>query len=139
LADLNEVAVGETGVYGPDDMLPVFNAINFTFKPTSRAVRPGSKRIAGIPEGAQDKGTIENAPYLALIETLRVAYGNEISVDDTNFWQFVVVKRVPYDVPDSDPVRTAYRFPETDEELVFAPLRVVTTTPKISHQVSRGN
>jgi hypothetical protein len=139
LADLNEKTIGTGGGNTSADMLPVFNAVNFSLKPTSRAVRPGSKRIAGVPETVQVNGTITEGGYLTFMENLRVAYGNEVSTDDVNFYRLVIVKRVLYDVPDTDPVRQAYRFPVSDEELVFAALRNVTTTTKVSHQVSRGN
>jgi hypothetical protein len=138
LADIWEVVVNETGTI-TGDMLPVFNALNFTYKTTSRAVRPGSKRFAGINETMQVNGRITDSSMLTAMENLRLALSEPISEDETNFWNPVVVKRVKYDVPDSDPVREAYRFPQTDEELIFATIRAVTTTPKISHQVSRGN
>jgi hypothetical protein len=138
LADLDEQVVDETGTL-TGDMLPVFNALNYTLKPTSRAVRPGSKRFAGINETMQVNGRITDSSMLAAMEDLRLALAEAISDDDVTFWNPIVVKRVLYDVPDSDPVRQAYRFPTTDEELVFAGLRAVSTTPKISHQVSRGN
>lgn len=139
LGDLSEETFNSPGGYDLDEMLPIFNAVNFTLKPAGRAVRPGSKRISGIPESVQVNGTITNATYIGYIEALRSAYGNEVSVDDTNFWKLVIVKRVLYVVPGSSPERTAYRFPETDAELVYSALRNVTTTTKVSHQVSRGN
>jgi hypothetical protein len=138
LGDLGEETVG-TGGGITGEMLPVFNAVNFTIKPASRAVRPGSKRIAGVPETVQLDGTITDSSYITALNGLRVAMGNEISTDDVNFYRLVTIKRVAYDVPDSDPVRVAYRFPETDGELVFAPVRNILLNTKVSHQVSRGN
>lgn len=139
LADLAEQTIGTPGGLASQEMLPVFNALNFTLKPTSRAVRPGSKRIAGIPETVQVDGRITGTTYLSIMELLRLGLAEPISDDDTIFFTPVIVKRVKYEVPDSDPVRFAYRYPETDEELVASTLRNVTTTPKVSHQVSRGN
>lgn len=139
LGDLWEETVNEEGGTVDAEILPIFNALGYTFKPTSRAVRPGSKRIAGVPESAQVNGTITLAGYLTAMEALRLAYAGNISDDDANFWAPVVVKRVKYEVPDSDPVRFAYRFPETDGELVSATLRNVTTNTKVRHQTSRGN
>jgi hypothetical protein len=138
LGDLGEETIG-TGGGITGEMLPVFNAVNFTIKPASRAVRPGSKRIAGVPETVQLDGTITDSSYITALNGLRVAMGNEISTDDVNFYRLVTIKRVAYDVPDSDPVRVAYRFPETDGELVFAPVRNILLNTKVSHQVSRGN
>jgi hypothetical protein len=73
------------------------------------------------------------------METLRGIFANNISNDDLLFAKFVIVKRVKYDVPGSDPVREAYRFPETDAELVVGNVLNVLTSRKITHQVSRGN
>lgn len=139
LADIDEKTINTLGLTTEADMLPIFNAVNFTFKPASRAVRPGSKRIAGIPESAQTDGRITLAGYITAMETLRTAFGNEISTDETNFYRFVVVKRIKYVPEGNPPDKFAYRFPTAEDTLVFAPLRNVTTTLKISHQVSRGN
>lgn len=121
------------------EMLPIFNAINFSVKPTNRIVRAGSKRYAGVPETVQVDGVITASVYLTAMETLRLALAGSISDDDVIFFEPVIVKRVKYDVPDSSPVRQAYRFPETDAELVTATIGGVTVNRKVSHQVSRGN
>ncbi len=139
LAEVDEVTDTTLNGYGSSDTLPVFNAIGYTLKPAGRAVRAGSKRYANIPEEVQIRGEISDATYLTKMETLRVALDTGISDDDTLFAFPVIVKRVKYDVPGSDPVRSAYRFPTSDEELVFAGLRAVLTSPKVTHQVSRGN
>jgi hypothetical protein len=139
LTDLAEVVVGTAGGGGDADMLPIFNALNFTLKPTSRAVRPGSKRFAGIPESAQADGFITLGGYITGIEGLRTALDSGLDGGTGETFEIVVVKRVKYEVPDSDPVRFAYRFPETDEELVYSTVRTVLSNLKISHQVSRGN
>jgi hypothetical protein len=139
LGDLSEETINTPGGQDGEEMLPVFNAVNFTLKPASRAVRPGSKRIAGIPESVQADGTINSSPYVTAMESLRIAYGNEISVDETNFWRMVIVKRVKYN-PDPEKLdEFAYRYPTAEDPLVFAPLRNVVYTNKVSHQVSRGN
>jgi hypothetical protein len=127
----------EAGTADPTDPLPIFNAINYTLRPTTREIRPGSKRIAGIPESVTTFNNITFAAYLTSMEALRVAFGTPIGTDP-DFFELVVVKRIKYEVPDSDPVRFAYRLPETDEEAVVANLGAVLTTPRISHQVSRG-
>lgn len=139
LGDTGEEVFSLPGGQDTGQMLPVFNAMNFTLRPVGRTVRPGSKRFAGVPELVQNKGTITDATYLGQLESLRVGLANELSTDDVNFWQPCITKRVKYEVPDSDPVRFAYRYPETDEELVFAPVGNAVTTTKVSHQVSRGN
>jgi hypothetical protein len=139
LADIDDQELPGASGYDSSDTLPVFNAIGYTLKPTTRAVRPGSKRYANIPEEVQIRGVITNATYLTEMEALRVALDTPISVDDTLFAAPVIVKRVKYVVPGSDPERFAYKFPNTDEDLVYATLRSVLTSPIITHQVSRGN
>jgi len=137
--DLIDERVVAAGGAISGDMLPVFNAINYTLKPTSRAVRPGSKRFAGVPEAVQVDGTITDAAYITAMEGLRVAIDASISDEVGGFWAPVVVKRVKY-VPDPErPDHFAYRFPEIGETPVYAALRAVLLNTKISHQTSRGN
>jgi len=139
LADLGEEVVSLAGLKTGQSILPIFNAYSFTLRPTSRAVRPGSKRIAGVYEDAVINGIIVDPVPLGELEAIRVALDTPISTDDALFYTPVIVKRVKYEVPGSDPVRFAYRYPETDEELVFATLSGVKSSPRISHQTSRGN
>lgn len=139
LSDLDEQTVDETGANVGVDMLPIFNAINFSLKPVGRTVRPGSKRISGVPETVATNGTITDSTYLTAMETFRLELSEPISDDDVTFWNPVIVKRVKYAVPDSDPERFAYRYPMAGDTLVFAALRTVVINRKVSHQVSRGN
>lgn len=138
LGDLDERVIDLFGTR-EIDMLPVFNAINYTLKPVGRGVRPGSKRFAGIPEIVQVSGTITDAAYIASMEVLRLALAEAISDDDLAYFDPVVVKRVKYEIPGSSPVRFGYRFPEVELELDARHLRLVSMTTKISHQVSRGS
>jgi hypothetical protein len=137
--DWNEVALSLTGTLTGHEMLPVFNALGYTLKPTNRTIRPGSKRIAGVPETCQVDGTITEGSYITAMETLRAAFGALLTSEDASTFTLVVVKRVKEAVPDTDPVEYTYRLPETDDELVFAPLGAVKTSTKVKHQVSRGN
>ncbi len=125
------------GTISGSGMLPLHDAVNFTMKPSSRAVRPGSKRLSGLVELYQTAGTIDNATYITLLNTLRDAIGDHISLDDTNFYAPCVIKRVKYEVPDSDPVRFAYRFPEIGETPVSSQFAGILINLHISHQVSR--
>ncbi len=127
------------GAITGDQMLPIFNAIGYTLRPANRVVRPGSKRFAGVSETAQQDGTIVEGGWITAVEATRLALDTPISDDDTLFAYPIVVKRVKYEVPDSDPVRFAYRFPESDLELVFSTLSGVKSSLRITHQVSRGN
>ena len=135
--DDHDISLG--GSIGGDQMLPVFNAINYTLRPASRVVRPGSKRFAGVSENAQVDGTVTDTGWLTAIEAVRVALDTPISVDDTLFATPIIVKRVKYHPTGSPEGHFAYRFPETDEELVFSLLSGVKSNTRISHQVSRGN
>lgn len=139
LGDNSDVDVFLGGFVTPVSILPVFNAIGFTLRPASRVVRPGSKRIAGIYEEALANGVITNADALVALENIRLALDSDISDLDVLFFEPIIVKRVVYDVPGSDPVRQAHRYPETDEELVYSLLSGVKTSPRITHQTSRGN
>jgi hypothetical protein len=125
------------GTIAGTEMLPLHDAVNFTLKPANRAVRPGSKRFAGIPEGAVLRGDINDATYLASLELLRIGLGENISDDDTVFFQPVVIKRVKY-VPDPErPDHFAYRFPEIGETPVSSTIAGVLLNTHVSHQVSR--
>lgn len=137
LADNSEVEISGTGNDGAGDMLPLHDAVNFTLKSTTRAVRPGSKRFSGIGEAYQVNGDITNVDYIALLNALRVALDTPITGDATNVYEQVIVKRVLYDVPGSDPVRQAYRFPIIGETPVVGTLAAVLLNRHISTQGSR--
>lgn len=137
LASNDERVLPGGGLVVGNQMLPLHDAINFTLKSTTRAVRPGSKRFSGISETYQNNGTINNADYIADLELLRIALDTDLNDGLTEVFAPVIVKRVKYAVPDSDPVRYAYRFPEIGETPIVAQLSTVLLNLKISHQVSR--
>ena len=139
LGDNDDRALTGHGLGTGADVLPIFNAVGYSLRPASRVVRPGSKRYAGVPETVQTDGTIDGSGYLTAMETLRVAIGTPISDDDTLFATPIIIKRVKYAVPGSDPVRYAYRFPTIGETPVFSQLSAVLTNTKVTHQTSRGN
>lgn len=137
LGDFTETALDGGGAGVAAQCLPSFAAYGFTLKPTTRAIRPGSKRFTGVPEASQNNGTIVDSATLANLELLRVALDTEISDDDVNLWANVIVKRVKY-VPDPDrPDHFAYRYPETDAELVSSHLGGVLLSVQVTHQTSR--
>jgi len=121
------------------ETLPLFNAISFGLRLNSRALRPGSKRISGISETDQASGQLTGSTILGLVETLRLQFKSILLVGVIEVFQPIVVKRILYEVPDSSPVRTAYRLPENDGEFVFGNVIEVLTTINVRHQVSRGN
>lgn len=117
--------------------LPSFNAVNYTLRAASRAVRPGSKRYAGIPEADVTNDTITAPAYIALLEALRVQLSDVIeSPGDSSTYFPVVVKRVPYVTPKGN---DAYRWPQPGDTLVAPAITGALLNLKISHQVSRGN
>jgi hypothetical protein len=125
------------GLLTGSEMLPVHDALNFTLKSSTRLVRPGSKRFSGIPEIEQSGGEIIQPTYIALMETLRIALHTLIVAEAGNNYLPVIVKRVRYAVPGSDPVRYAYRFPEDPEVPVVAQVFVTLLNTHVSHQISR--
>ena len=137
LGDNGFLVLTGAGVLTGSDMLPLHDAVNFTLKPTNRAVRPGSKRFSGIPEIEQVGGTITQPTYITTLNALRVGLETNIAAEAENFYQPIVIKRVKYEVPDSDPVRYAYRFPEIGETPVISTLAGVLLNTHVSHQVSR--
>lgn len=137
LGDNWEVALTGGGVLSGGEMLPLHDAVNYTLKTTNRAVRPGSKRFAGIGELYQNAGTITDATYIGFLNALKPILSQVIEGGGGDTFTPVVVKRVKYEVPDSDPVRFAYRFPEIGETPVQSTIAAVLLNTHVSTQVSR--
>lgn len=137
LEDFAELTLsGQAGV-NSGEALPVFAAVNFTLRPGSRAIRPGAKRIAGIPENVTANGVITNSTYLASMETLRVKmFTNIQDTPSETEYQPVIVKRIKYTTSGGT---EAYRFPEPGDTLVVSPVTGCLVNINVSHQVSRGN
>lgn len=126
------------GTFTESEALPPFAALNYTLRLSTRAIRPGSKRIPGIPASVSANGIVTSSPYLAAMETLRTKFvipiGTHGGTEDV--FSPVVIKRVPYTTGEGNP---AYRLPETDGELEFGFVVTALTSPRLSHQTSRGN
>lgn len=136
LGDFSTLPLSSNGTFGFVQYLPSFNAINFTLKLNTRAVRPGSKRIAGIPEEVTAGNNVVDEDYLGLMDALRLKYqANMVGASDT--WSPIVVKRVKTAIPDTDPVQYRYNLPTTDLALVTGSVVAALTTPVVSSQVSR--
>lgn len=139
LGDFFETDLTGEGIHA-GEMLPLFNAISFTFKVDTRAVRPGGKRIGGISEEASVGGLLTATGFPALMTEARVAFQNDISISGTPTFRPIVVKRVPYVIDGGEPTeRTGLRLPENSGELVYGNVTTVLVNPALSHQVSRGN
>lgn len=136
LGDNANVILSGGGSYGNDNALPLLNAINYTFKPASRVVRPGSKRISGIPGIVVTDDFVTDATYIGRMNTLRGVFGAPIS-DGSQLFDFVVVKRVKEPIPDTEPQKYSYRLPTIGETPVVSELGGVLVNTRVSSQVSR--
>lgn len=136
LADFQDLPLLSNGTYSGDDHLPTFNAIGYTYKLDTRAVRGGSKRITGIAEPATTKDVITAASLLAAMESLRTAMFADMVLSADTF-RPVVIGRVREEVVGTVPQQYKYRLPRTDGELVWANVRNCLTSPTITSQVSR--
>jgi len=123
---------------GTGDMLPLHDALNVTLKLSTRAIRPGSKRIAGIPEDVVVNGVFTDATYISSITAFTGQMGEEQDDGTGVTFQQVVIKRVfvPADLPDHG---AFYRLPEGLETPVVGDVVVGLANNRVSHQVSRGN
>lgn len=123
---------------GTGDMLPLHDALNITLKLSTRAIRPGSKRIAGIPEDVVQNGVFTDATYIGSIGAFAGQMGEEQDDGTGVTFQQVVIKRVlvPADLPDH---KAFYRLPEGAETPVVGDVVYGLANNRVSHQVSRGN
>lgn len=132
VADFYEL--GEAGIVGANaaGLRNTFDAYAFTLRPSTRDVRPGSKRIGGVYEADANytDGVVTNATQLGFMQALRAIMATVIPgvIDD---YQPVIVKRVL----DGG----SYRLPETDGELIAVAVSQALVNTRIVHQVSRGN
>jgi hypothetical protein len=129
-----------TGAVGgrSGDCLPAFNAINFTLRTSSRAVRPGSKRIGGLPDETTLylNGQVVDSAMLGFMEDIRVAMATVINAGEGDYTP-VVVKRIP--VAATEDHGAYYRLPGIGDVLEYFPVVTCLVNPIITHQVSRGN
>lgn len=137
LDDNFELATGDLGTIATE-AFPSASAVNFTLRPLSRAVRPGSKRIAGIPENAGNHNVINNAGYITALENTRLVLEGSIEAGVTPLatYEPAIVKRIPYTAPSGKP---AYRLPATGAEAFVFGVSGALVSLRMSHQVSRGN
>jgi len=139
LTDFFEDAPGGQGALADDNMLPLFNGVSITKKVDTRGVRAGRVNIPGIIEAAQTAGLINDANYITDINALVNAMSADINIDADEIYDPVVIKRIKYTVPDSDPARDAYRLPATSGEADYGHVTVAVANLRVAHMVSRGN
>jgi hypothetical protein len=135
--DFIELAWTADGIDVEANTLPVVVAVGYSLRLDTREIRPGSKRISGIPDGQDTDGVLTNAPYLVFVEDMRQAL---LATIEDGGWSAdpVVIKRV-LRAPDETHPKSRYTLPETDGELVVGNVVNVLTSPILTHQISRGN
>lgn len=137
VTDFAEVILTGTGnAYGAAaETLPQFNALGYTLRISRRDVNAGSKRFAGIAEGASDRGVVVGTDILAKIELLRIGLGETLASEGINYAP-VVIKRIRMD-PDEDHETVWYRLPTSAEEADYGAVVAVSASPVIVTQTSR--
>jgi hypothetical protein len=137
LTDFAESVTHYPGTWPHDSLLPLHDALNFTLRLDTRAVRPGSKRLCGLAENVVSNGVVTNTDYITSMNLLVTQLGTpQVGDDDT--YAPVVVKRI-LRAPDETHTRARYTLPKTDGELVYGSVTGVLVNIQVSHQTSRGN
>lgn len=136
LSDFIEYPLTGDGDYATDT-LPAFAAVGYTLKLNTRAVRGGSKRIAGVPESVSTHGTVDDGAYITKMNTLKTALQSELT-DVSDTFLPIVVKRIKTPVVGTVPLQYDYRLPVPGDTLVYGEVVTALTSVKLSHQVSRG-
>lgn len=93
--DFFETAVGSeigTGTQA-GDCLPRYNCFSFIYRRTTREVRNGWKRIAGVPESAQVNGVVTNAGFISALAMLAVTLGEPIVGEGADVWNPRILRR----------------------------------------------
>lgn len=139
LADFYEDDLTGAGTGTGLDLLPAYVCINFTYKVNTRAVQPGSKRIAGIGETYQTNGIITDSNMIAYMEDARAAFATALPFGGVAQYTPCVIKRVKTAVPDTVPQKYRYTLPTSTDTPTVGIVTTVLVNPKLSHQVSRGN
>lgn len=118
-----------------EEAFPSVVAAAYTLRPSSRTIRPGSKRYCGIPESFSNHNVWNAVGALIDFEGLRVKLSDAL-VGIASSYTPCVVKRIPYTTPGGNP---AYRLPATEAEANISEVITALFDINVSHQVSRGN
>lgn len=134
--DQGVAVAGVAGQYAGTNGLSTFAAAGLTLNTDNAAVRPGSKRIAGLVEEQQSDGVIVESTAIGLLDDIAEALaapitGGLIITDDIMFP--IVVKRVR----SGSPGAYEYRLPENSGELVFGLVIEALVKLIVTSQVSR--
>jgi len=134
--DFESLPQSVVGAAGDGDTLPAFNAIGYTLKTVTRAIKPGSKRFAGVLEAVVTNGVAVEPTFVLEIEAVRILLDDTLVGDDDSY-DHVVVKRVKELIPDTEPPKFSYRLPETDGECVVGLVKQAFSNLTVTSQVSR--
>lgn len=126
-------ATDNTGLY-VDQALPAHDAVTYRLVRTTREIRNGYKRFAGIPETANTSGNITDATYITALEALRIVLSEDIQASPVvGTYSLVVVKRIKY-VEDG---KTKYRLPITQAEAEYSEPSQVLVSLQVRTQNTR--
>lgn len=126
---------------------PPFDAMGFRTNHTTRAVRRGTKRFAGIPQNAIGFGGQIDEDHLALMETTATAMSQVLTYDDegnTLTFNPVIVSKEEYTPDPEKPERKAYRYyPSLTVQLSHLANGILwekydTVRSQVSRQIGRG-
>lgn len=85
---------GQNGLNGANS-LPPFCAIALSTPRKRSDMKPGQKRLVGIPDIYDDQGVITNVDYLAAIDDVADALSTDLGdVGTSSVWSPVIVRRV---------------------------------------------
>lgn len=95
LSDFTELAVdpGEGTGTQTGDCLPRYNAYSFIYHRTSRGIRNGWKRIAGVPESAQVNGVVTNSGFLTALSALATTLSESLTGSGGDVWNPRILRR----------------------------------------------
>ena len=137
LSDFYESALTGTGdTEQGGGNLPTHDAVNYTLRVNTRAIRPGKKRFGGLPMAGQQNGVFTGANYVGRLNTLRVQLGTNLTGSDTIVYQPVVVKRIRE--VDAGTGAVTYRLPANAGEAVTGAVTTVLLNMNVSHQDTRS-
>jgi hypothetical protein len=136
LGDFSTLPVNTDGNYGDVPRKPLFTAVGYSWKLNTRAVRGGSKRIAGVPSEVANEDTITSGAYITAMEALRLAYDAPL-VGAADTWAPIVVKRVKTAITGTTPTQYRYTLPVPPADATIGQVVEVLTTTALTSQVSR--
>lgn len=125
-----------TGLAGAGDTFPAHDAVGYTLNPITRAVRPGSKRIAGVLEQVVLNGVFTDPTYVGQIESFRILLDDPL-VGAEGTYDPVIVKRIKTLKPDTNPPQYKYTLPKVGDPYVVGLVKSANANPRVTTQNSR--